>query len=195
MQEKNPFSFVKYLPNPFRKAIKKSLLINSGVLFDNDLIMGEDMMFNLQLQKEIKKIAFVECDYYFYRTNPNSATRGCNKKVAECDYAFQMKLIDFCRANKYERLEQEGVNICVLSGILAACNSYFFRAPISKFFKFKSEYRDFLSREIYNNALNDNKALSYFGGLRKIYLLNAKHNIFGLSCIINRILIFLYKIH
>ncbi len=183
-QKQNVFSGYNYLTTPFMKAIKKSLLISNNILFDENLVMGNDMMFNIIVQSKIKKLVVIKEKYYYYRTNLNSVSKGYNSEIPKLDYYFQEKLADFVRLNTYELLKDYALDICVLNGILVSCNAYFLRISKIKFSVLKKEYIEFLSKPLYANALKNKKALSCFKGIKKVYLINAKQNIFFLSFII-----------
>ena len=58
------------------KLIKKEILINHHILFDEKLVYCEDCLFCGELYKKISNYAFVSSPvFYFYRINHNSQTR------------------------------------------------------------------------------------------------------------------------
>lgn len=78
---------------PVCKFYRSDLIKN--VLFKENLQIGEDRIFNLQVIKEELKIVYLNQDAYFYRQNENSATKRYRKNAFNVlyQYIIQMEII------------------------------------------------------------------------------------------------------
>ena len=57
-----------------RNIFKRSLIIDNGIAFDEDMRIGEDSIFNMYCYNNAKNISVVDEAFYYYRENPNSLT-------------------------------------------------------------------------------------------------------------------------
>lgn len=95
---------------PVSRLVKRELL--NGVSFDPALFIGEDIVWNLTVQKKCQKICLYKKVWYLYYTNPNSATHRFNPNVLKTTKKLLLEVSDLCD------LEQD---ICYL----AYCNLMF----------------------------------------------------------------------
>lgn len=96
--------------------------------FDTDLVMGEDLFFNLKIQSFVKEIVLSTFSYYFYRNNSDSITHKLNTEIPLKDYLFQHKLLKYCESNNFKKVIDLAYNKSVLEGILVSCNTCFHRS-------------------------------------------------------------------
>ena len=68
---------------PFGKIIKKTLLDQYSIKFEKGLAWGEDIVFNFELLKYVKKISFLNQIGYLYRINNSSITQRYNDKALD----------------------------------------------------------------------------------------------------------------
>ena len=66
---------------PVNRLVRTDIVLNC--LFDEKLIYGEDMIWNLRLLKRCKKICVSECIWYLYRVTPLSVTQNYDKYVVD----------------------------------------------------------------------------------------------------------------
>ena len=81
-----------YLSGPWSKIYNRQFLIKYKILFEKDILMGEDMLFNLEVIQNSDAIESYKMGFYNYRQNNNSATRHFNHKIIESDKKFYKKL-------------------------------------------------------------------------------------------------------
>ena len=81
-----------YLSGPWSKIYNRQFLIKYKILFEKDILMGEDMLFNLEVIQNSDAIESYKMGFYNYRQNNNSATRRFNQKIIESDKNFYKKL-------------------------------------------------------------------------------------------------------
>ena len=81
-----------YLSGPWSKIYNRQFLIKYKILFEKDILMGEDMLFNLEAIQNSDAIESYKMGFYNYRQNNNSATRRFNQKIIESDKNFYKKL-------------------------------------------------------------------------------------------------------
>ena len=81
-----------YLSGPWSKVYNRQFLIKYKILFEKDILMGEDMLFNLEVIQNSDAIESCKVGFYNYRQNNNSATRRFNQKIIESDKKFYEKL-------------------------------------------------------------------------------------------------------
>ena len=81
-----------YLSGPWSKIYNRQFLIKHTILFEKDILMGEDMLFNLEVIQNSDAIESYKMGFYNYRQNNNSATRRFNQKIIESDKNFYKKL-------------------------------------------------------------------------------------------------------
>ena len=77
---------------PFSKIYKKSLLQEKNIRFNEKIINGEDMLFNLKSIKECNTLKIINLSFYKYRINFGSATKSFNEQILESDKEFQWEL-------------------------------------------------------------------------------------------------------
>lgn len=71
----------KVMPYPFLKLFKKSVI--GDIRFPENIKLGEDLEFNLNVFKKSKAIVYTGEELYFHIINPQSITNSLNYYVAE----------------------------------------------------------------------------------------------------------------
>lgn len=95
--EKEPyFGFVFTL-------INRNLLMENNILFQTDLIMGEDYIFSLQCYLVAKKVVNIKdkCFYHYFQ-NPNSACHNMSKKHRLGQIVFLKKFEEMVMDTEYK---------------------------------------------------------------------------------------------
>lgn len=78
------------------KVIKASIMRENNLMFEEDISYGEDMLFNLQVYLESRKIIAIPKEYYVYRISELGLSRKC--------LSAQKKVLDLLDA--YGKLER-----------------------------------------------------------------------------------------
>lgn len=87
-----------YLNSPCNKIYLREYV--KGIQFDENLSMGEDLLFNLDVLNIVEKITILpDAWYYIIEGNPNSLTRKFKKKSQEDNCLIYRKLKKFCEEN------------------------------------------------------------------------------------------------
>lgn len=135
------------------KLYPRAFLIDNDILFPEEIVMGEDLLFNCFVFSKISSILFSGVSFYHYRINPNSVTRSKNPKIAERDYQFQLNLREFAKQNQYEVLRDKGCIYSTVNGVLISFDAYFSRFEIYEYSKMRKEFKRLININIYKDAL------------------------------------------
>lgn len=101
---------LKYLSGPFSKIFKRKLIVDNDIVFEKDIINGEDMLFNLECLLVSKNISFYDYSFYKYRNNISSATHIFKEKIYDSDTKFQKCLK---RIFSKRKVDNELANYCI----------------------------------------------------------------------------------
>lgn len=103
------------------KLIKKEVLNN--IFFDENIVVGEDALFNIMLSTNINKAIFVEQALYNYRINNQSVVKKYDKNYAN-KYLIAMQVIKKYLIEKYNdsEIQQNYYNFVAYHILLIAVN-------------------------------------------------------------------------
>lgn len=101
---------VKNLASPCSKMYRKNFLQDNKITFYQDIINGEDMLFNINCFLNTQKYKFVEDNIYEYRIHNNSATRKFNDSFIQYDLNFQNRLAEILNCSELSN-EQKSIII------------------------------------------------------------------------------------
>lgn len=152
------------------KFYKRNVIIDNKLKFDEEIINGEDLLFNLRYYLCSSTIKFIRLEIYNYYTNPYSATNTFNKKFIKSDISFHQKLGIIL--NQYRPSLEYIRNISIINAWLVFFNRY---SNVSKF-----QYADieaFVINGEYRNLLNQyHNYQRYFSKSKRflLFLLNKK---------------------
>lgn len=134
--------------SPWSKIYKKEILTKNRISFNTNLINGEDLIFNLEVVRQSKKIKFYKKNIYRYNINANSSTYSFSKKILSNEIEFYRCLDNYITAkNLVEK------DILILNGAVVCINKYFFHRDNKASFNCKKkELKAFLKNEYYENA-------------------------------------------
>lgn len=111
-----------HIMSPFSKIYRKELLKKENIKFAEDVINGEDMLFNFETIIKARNIKCINTSIYIYRKNMQSATNRFNKKVVESEIAFHNKLheiieksLDYSWKETERFIALNGIYICFLN--------------------------------------------------------------------------------
>lgn len=103
---------LQHILAPFRGPVAKlydlELIRKHQLKFDDQLIIGEDFLFNLQYLKYCKKALILEDFYYHYRANESSITRRYKEACWPNIYKVTLqKIEEFIQENDYNELAKQ----------------------------------------------------------------------------------------
>ncbi len=183
----NKYSDFMCLATVWGKLYNSKMLKNENLYFDPELVMGEDMFFNMQVSLLIKKIVTFTNNFYYYRPNENSASKGYNPNVPKRDLIFQKKLIEFCKEHGFQIVKRIGCKATAINGILLSCNSCFFKYPLLKYKESKYLFKQFIQNEVYQHALNAFEQYENYNILQKFTLWSLKKRLYFPGYILRKI--------
>lgn len=134
---------------PFSKILKKELLINNKIFFNEKLINGEDMLFNLNSILCCSSFKTIKKSFYNYRNFTGSATKRFDERIFKSDLSFQVELsnLDFDKKLKDDIITYNAqMAIYVLFQRLSYIDNYYD----------SKKYLYFLKNKPYANAINKN---------------------------------------
>lgn len=106
------------IAGPFSKLYKTKFLKTNNILFKDDLINGEDMIFNVEVALKSQNYKLVRASFYRYRVYVGSSTKSFNKQILKTDNLFQYYLDSLSKHISDERTSIEIKNYSKLNGIL-----------------------------------------------------------------------------
>lgn len=76
------------IPGPFLKFYNRNIISNNGILFPLDVIVGEDLIFNLNVIAVADSVRFVRGNYYLYRQHRESVSKRNDFDIEKNAKAF-----------------------------------------------------------------------------------------------------------
>lgn len=156
---------------PFSKVYKKSLICIHNINFNENIINGEDMLFNLKYIKIVDEINIVNRSFYKYRVNFGSATKSFNEKILQSDILFHKELDKIIDDNYIK-------NILGCNGLFTIID----RISYVKKYKEAKKWFDKIDLKFYGKYSNEN-----LGKFEKNIIERAKKNNNYINFIILRI--------
>lgn len=149
------------------KLFKKEIIISNHLAFSEKLILGEDLIFNLQYIKHIKKGIAINSELYFYRLNEKSVTSSFQRKRITNTIELCNMLSAIVDVDVNPEFEKDLSNFIALRAI--ACYQLYFNHPDNplNYAERKKELKDFLNIGIIKNSLNKSDAFAMSDGKKQ----------------------------
>ena len=90
----------RYIATPWSKMYRTKFLVENKIYFYENIINGEDMLFNIQALLKAKKYKISNISIYKYRSNATSVTHQFNEKIIDSDKYFHVKMHEILVDNK-----------------------------------------------------------------------------------------------
>lgn len=87
----------KIIPAPFSKIYKSEFLKTNNIFFAENVVVGEDMLFNLKAILKSNSILISGKSFYLYRQNANSVTKSINYDIEKNSLNFVNELFDILK--------------------------------------------------------------------------------------------------
>lgn len=162
------------LAGPFSKLFRRKFLIDNNLYFKEDLINGEDMLFNIECLSKAKKYLILNKSFYMYRQVISSATKSFNVKIMESDKKFltylKTLLLDI---NIDDHLKNTIINFSYCNGIVTLLD----RGSYLKCFSKYKKIINYIKKEDYDKYISSN---DYLRKSSKIVLLLYKCKLYYL---------------
>lgn len=107
------------LAGVFSKLFKRNFIIQNEILFKEDIINGEDMLFNLEVLTKTDNFQIIKKSFYQYRIYVGSSTKRFDEKIIDSDRIFQNTLYSILStANIDDKIKEKMISYCLYNGIL-----------------------------------------------------------------------------
>lgn len=108
------------------KLFKRDLIVNNGIFFNNKIINGEDLLFNIACLNYSKKQIFIPESFYLYRQNLQSLTHSSNEYFIKSNFLFfeelELLLNESTVVDQHQR--ERIINNAIFSSIYLMVNKY-----------------------------------------------------------------------
>lgn len=101
------------------KVYRKETILKNHILFNNNLKVGEDTIFNLDVLRCSKNAKLVRYTFYCYRNNVNSTTNQYITNYIENDETFLREYLNISKF--FFDLPEAYKNKIILSGLVSCC--------------------------------------------------------------------------
>lgn len=162
----------KYINSVVSHFYNTEYIKNNNIRFVDGLIIGEDMIFNIESIKNIDSIKYSNVNVYNYRSNHNSVMHKSNSEVLNNDIKFIEYLLTIFKNSNYSDLYNIAKNRLPLGGILTCCKHYIF---IDKELSYKKRIcilKNMLENSLYSNAINNMDAVRKYLNIKQYILLH-----------------------
>ncbi len=144
------------LAGPCSKLYRRKFLIDNNLYFKEDLINGEDMLFNIECLSKANKYLILNKSFYMYRQIISSATKSFNVKIMESDKKFliylKALLLDI---NIDDHLKNTIINFSYCNGIVTLLD----RSSYLKCFSKYKKIINYIKKEDYDKHISSNDYL------------------------------------
>lgn len=108
------------------KLFKRDLIITNGLRFNDAIINGEDLLFNLACLNYSKKNVFISKSFYLYRQNLQSLTHSPNEYFIKSNFLFFQELEQLLKKSSIvDSLQREVIlNNAIFSSIYLIVSKY-----------------------------------------------------------------------
>ena len=158
------------------KLIRKDLINN--IRFDEELPVGEDALFNIQLCENLDKAIIYNKALYNYRINTNSVVRKYDVNYAEKYTNSMMKMKDYINKKHNNELIKTNVFNYIVYHLMLICVNYCYNPENNdKYNSLKQVckmdiYKEAIKKSNYNN-LSLSRKITLFTIKNKLYFLTA----------------------
>ena len=131
------------------KLYRRKYLIDNNITFKENLINGEDMLFNIDCLINTKKIKIINDSIYMYRQNIFSATKKFDERLFLSDKYFHNYLKESLNNSNFSDIQKYRIiNYCLMNAIVTIID----RLSYLDFKAFK-ENMSFIDDHVYENTL------------------------------------------
>lgn len=135
---------------PFSKIFKTEFLRRNKIKFNDKLINGEDMLFNVDALLKCNSFETINDSYYQYRKFQGSATKRFDEKIIQSDEIFHKELYNILDTSEIDKqLANDICLYCAQMAIVVLLN----RITYIKGYKKAKEYFEFLKAEPYQTVI------------------------------------------
>lgn len=140
-----------YLSGPVSKLYKRNFLEKNSLYFDEKLINGEDMLFNIEVTISASCYRVVNLQFYQYRQMVGQATKRFDKDIIKSDKEFHKKLHAVLSDSDVDGGLIKGIeDFCLMNAIILILT----RLSYAKSYAMVRKYYAELEKEPYKSVAN-----------------------------------------
>lgn len=104
------------LSGPFSKVFRRKFLLDNRIDFNEKIINGEDMLFNIEAVSKASVIGKINFTFYNYRVGHNSATKRYNKQMILSDKEFHKELYELTKnLEGFESVREYNLQMAIIT--------------------------------------------------------------------------------
>jgi len=168
--------FYSNIAAPWGKLVKRSLLSDYSILYDNDLRLGEGIYFWMQVFDVLDRAMFVSTPYYHYRYNDTSISQSYNEKNIYNTVEAFARIGAFIERSPHKcELVPVFQNRFIYTIITTAISGYFNPANRESYRTKKAKYCNYLRLPLVDEILKSRFTAGLSLDRRIAYFLIKKH--------------------
>ena len=160
------------IAGPYCKLIKADFVKENKIFFNENIINGEDMLFNIKCINKAKTFKIVNNSIYRYRQVIGSVTKTFNKKIIRSDLNFHGLLKEYLDESN---LSNDNKNKIILYSILNGIMTLIDRMSYIDNYKDFKKNLEFLDKEPYSELKKINVLKAPVKKKKKIILFLVKN--------------------
>lgn len=154
-----------YLSGPYSKMFRTDFLRDHDLHFDDEIVNGEDMLFNIDALVHAKTCEIIRQEFYLYRRMVGQSTRRFDANIIKSDRRFHRRLQEvFDKSNLEPKLTKDIEQFCLINAVVLILN----RLSYAKKYALVKKYYVELEKNPYFAIIND---LSNRHGARFLFVL------------------------
>ena len=143
------------IASSYSKAFKREFLNKNKIRFNELLINGEDMLFNVEVAFSIKSYKFIDFHFCLYRQMIGQSTRKFNEKIIDTDLEYHKELSNLFEKYKFDKDVSEEIKTeSIKNGIIMILRRISY---ITKYGDAK-EFYNFINNPVYKNIIDNNNS-------------------------------------
>lgn len=157
-----------YLSGPYSKTFKRDFIINNNITFDENIINGEDMLFNIKCLLSTNHYEIINKAFYNYRISNQQATKRFKPTIIESDKRFHeslKKLLNNYKINNSQK--KEIISYCKNNAVKTILN----RISYIRTYKEAKIYYKFLEENEYKDTIFNNSGIINYLCKNRNYML------------------------
>ncbi|MDU6855737.1 MAG: glycosyltransferase family 2 protein [Clostridiales bacterium] len=139
----------------YAKLISKDLIKNNKIYFENNLKLGEDLVFYFNILNSTEKVCIVTEKIYFYRINQFSVTHKYNPKLLDNALEFSYYFYQLISSNpKYDKLYNYDMRYQIYFHLRLVIDNYLWNTKQTlNVYKFRKIISEYMSNDIINDSI------------------------------------------
>lgn len=170
--------FDSNISDPWGKLIRRSFLQHYSVTYDEDLRLGEGILFGLQLLRHMDRAMFLPEYFYHYRYNENSISQSYNEKNSYNTLEAFRRINAYISTQEEKSLENLFQQRFLYFIITTAISGYFNPQNTETYSIKKKKYAAFLDQGLVRDVmaaastshLSKERRIAYFFICKRIFL-------------------------